>query len=110
MRHSVFGETPMGPEWGTNCTIGVPTVDACVNASLVEVTGRVEGNLDAGKRTHSIARRGQSRCWCLPLPHCSCLSTAPPSPLCSSLSSPDCRLHVHSTDLMARARTHEHLA
>ncbi len=48
MRHAVFGETPMGPEWGTNCTIGVPTVDACVNASLVEDSGRVEGNLDAG--------------------------------------------------------------
>ena len=38
----------MGPEWGTNCTIGVPTVDACVNASLVEESGRMEGNLDAG--------------------------------------------------------------
>jgi hypothetical protein len=38
----------MGKEWGTNCTFGVPTIDACVNASLVEDSGRIEGNLDPG--------------------------------------------------------------
>jgi len=48
VRHSTYGQTTMGKEWGTNCTFGVPTIDACVNASLVEDSGRIEGNLDPG--------------------------------------------------------------
>ena len=48
VRHSTYGQTTMGKEWGTNCTIAVPTIDACVNASLIEDSGRIEGNLDPG--------------------------------------------------------------
>jgi hypothetical protein len=48
VRHSTYGQTTMGKEWGTNCTIAVPTIDACVNASLIEKSGRIEGNLDPG--------------------------------------------------------------
>ena len=37
VRHSVYGETAMGVEWGTNCSFAAPTVDACVKPAEVTV-------------------------------------------------------------------------
>jgi hypothetical protein len=48
VRHSTYGQTTMGKEWGTNCTIAVPTIDACVNASLIEESGWIESNFEPG--------------------------------------------------------------
>jgi hypothetical protein len=55
VRHSTYGQTTMGKEWGTNCTFAVPTIDACVNASLVEDSGRIEGNLDPGSSSLPVS-------------------------------------------------------
>ena len=37
VRHSVYGETAMGVEWGTNCSFAAPSVDACVKPAEVTV-------------------------------------------------------------------------
>jgi len=49
VQHGRFGQILTGPDWGTNCTIGAPTIDACTNSTdaSFEDSGVMLGNYDA---------------------------------------------------------------